>query len=299
MLQAPRRLVPPALMALMVLGHVGPLAACDVPVYEYALLHWPRQDYSVYYVHAGAEAPADAEANGLLRRVAEGQEGHANLRFCALNATLAPASLTPEARYVLTATRALDRPRHLVVSPKGRAIFSGRLTAQDVCDLLASPATDTLADMLTRGARGVLIVMTDGDDAGSQAALQVAQSVVNAAADGQPGVGLLPVARQDPRESWLVRELLAVEPGLGDMRGPMVFGAYGRCHVTEAYLGKGINAANLTDLVRFMQGPCTCDIRAANLGVDLISNWEWEAHVPGAATLAQPLAPPGYMTLGE
>lgn len=288
-----------ALISLsLLLGQLAPLAACDVPVYEYALLHWPRQDYTVYYLHDGTEATADAEVNGLLRNVAAGKEGQANLRFTALDASLGLADLTPEARDVLGNNAEATRPRHLVVSPKGRTIFSGRLTVADVRDLLTSPKTTALADMLSRGAPGVVLVLTDSDEAQNRAALETVQSALNAAKDAKARSGLLEVLRQDPQERWLVRQLLTVEADLEAIRGPMVFGAFGRCHVTEPYLGKGINRANLTALAEFMNGPCTCEIKAANMGLDLISDRDWEAQVSGGAK-PRPLEPPGYVTFDE
>ena len=58
-------------------------------------------------------------------------------------------------------------------------------------------------------------------------------------------------------------------------------------------------AVNDAFLVRFMNGPCTCEIKAANLGVDLISNWDWEALVPGAGPPPKAMEPGGYVTLED
>ncbi len=302
----PRAPVLVALLSLpLVPGQLAPLAACDVPVCEYALVHWPRQEYTLYYLHDGAEAKADARANELLRKVAAGKVGHANLRFTPVDASLDPERLAPDARYVLELSGGASRPRHILMSPKGRAVFSGHMTVQDARELLASPKTAALADMLCRGLRGVMVVMTDGDEAQSAAALETARGVIDSAQDARVvedarvRMGLLEVSRQDPSERWLVRQLLAVEADLGERRGPMVFGAYGRGHVTEAYLGKGITASNLAELAKFMNGPCTCEIKAANLGVDLVSDWDWEAHVSGTAAPPRPVEPTGYVTFAQ
>lgn len=276
-----------------------PAFACDVPVYEYALLHWARDDYPVYYLHDGTEATADAQVNALLRKVSAGEEGHANLRFAAVDARTDVTRLAPELRRVLAANPDAARPSYLLVSPKGRTLFSGRLTKRDVRDLLDSPKSAALARVLSGGAQGALLVLTDAEDPRNDAALAAAREVTEVAAAEEKRVGLLQVSRQDPKERWLVRQLLAVEADLAEIPGPMVFGVYGRCHVTEAYLGKGINTLNLTDLVRFMNGPCTCEIKAANLGVDLISNWDWDALVPGAGPPPKAMEPGGYVTLED
>lgn len=298
--RTPNATVPVALLSLLlVLGQSAPLAACDIPVCEYALRYWSRSDYTVYYIHDGAEAPVDAEVNALLRRIAEGKDGRANLRFVSVNATLGPASLSAEARYVLESNRETDKPRHLLVSPKGRTVFSGRLAVKDIRALVSSPKTAIFADMLSRGAHGVVLLLTDSDEAQNAAARETAREVVDATRGTEARMGLVEVSRQDVRELWLVRQLLAVETDLVGIHGPMVFGVYGRCHVTEPYLGKGINATNLAALAKFMNGPCTCDIKDANLGVDLISDWAWEAQASGPGGPPRPTEPGGYVTFGE
>jgi len=58
----------------------------------------------------------------------------------------------------------------------------------------------------------------------------------------------------------------------------MLFGCFGRGHVR----GRGASQALRGDalqLVEFMNGPCTCNIKAADTGLDLLIDWEWEVHL--------------------
>lgn len=278
----------------LLLAYAAPLPACDVPVCEYALRYWARSDYTVYYLYEGREAPADAAANALLRRAAAGDEGHANLRFVPLESSPPPDRLTPEAREILAANRTVPRPRHLLVSPTGATVYSGRLAAEDVRALLASPATAALAEALCAGARGVLLLLTDTDEAQNAGVRGVVQQALAAAPETARPL-LQELSRQDPAEQWLVRQLLALEPDLPSLRSPMVFGVYGRCRATEPYLGKGLTPANLSAVARFLNGPCTCEIKEANRGVDLLSNWDWPARVPEAALPPRRLDGGGYV----
>lgn len=285
-------------LAVACLVLAGVAIACDTPVYEYALLHWPQDDTVVYYLREGAESPTDAEANALLGRVAAGEEGHANLALVRVDARDAER-LTPDARRALELAGGEPLPRHVVVSPKGRVLLSGRMTVADVRDLMQSPKTATLADMLARGAQGTLVLLTDDDPERNGLARDAVRAAIQTARAAGRRVGMLELSRQDSRERWLVRQLLAAEADLSELRGPMVFGVYGRGHATEAYVGKGINATNLADLIAFMNGPCTCDIRAAGLGVDLVTNRDWGDPVPGPALGLDATDPGGYVTFGD
>jgi len=280
------------------LALAGPVLACDTPVYEYALLHWPQDDTVVYYLHRGAEGSTDAEVNALLGRVAADQEGHANVTFVRVDGRRAEGQ-TPDARRALELAGDEPLPRHVVVSPKGRVLLSGRMTVADVRDLLQSPKTATLADILARGAQGTLVLLTDDDAERNGGARDAVRAAIQTAKAAGRRVGMLELSRQDWRERWLVRQLLAVEADLTELGGPMVFGVYGRGHATEAYVGRGINAANLANLIGFMNGLCTCDIRAAGLGVDLVTNRDWGDPAPGPALGLGATDPGGYVTFGD
>jgi hypothetical protein len=90
-----------------------------------------------------------------------GELGAQQRLWVAPHAALRPESLTPEARYVLKINPGVARPRHILISPKGRTVFSGHMTVRDIHDLLASPKTAALADMLARGVHGVVLVMAE------------------------------------------------------------------------------------------------------------------------------------------
>jgi hypothetical protein len=96
----------------------------------------------------------------------------------------------------------------------------------------------------------------------------------------QPGLKLamLELSRDDPKEKWLMRALMSVEPELDDyIDKPMVFAVYGRGRAMPPYIGEGISTELLTELVGFLVGPCSCYAKADNPGMDLLIKWDWEA----------------------
>ena len=103
------------------------------------------------------------------------------------------------------------------------------------------------------------------------------------AQDGQARFGLVEVRRDDPAEKWLVRQALSVESDLAGFDSPMVFPVFGRGHVMEPYLGKGITTANLAEVAAFMRGPCACEVKDSSAGVDLLTDQDWVAALSGWA----------------
>ena len=91
-------------------------------------------------------------------------------------------------------------------------------------------------------------------------------------------LALVEVSRSDPAEAWLIRAMMTIEPDLaGLVDQPMVFAVYGRARMLEPYVGKGITVENLTQLVQFVAGACSCQVKDSNPGLDLLTTWNWNA----------------------
>ena len=90
-------------------------------------------------------------------------------------------------------------------------------------------------------------------------------------------VGLLRISRNDPREAWLVRMLMGVEPDLHEfVDQPMVFAIYGRGRALPPYIGKGISRDNMLECLYFVTGACSCTVKEQNPGIDLLVRYDWE-----------------------
>ncbi len=105
----------------------------------------------------------------------------------------------------------------------------------------------------------------------------------------------------DPAERWLMRAMMTVEPDLAGLADqPMVFAVYGRARVLEPYVGKGITVDNLSQLVEFVTGACSCQVKDANPGMDLLTAWNWDATAERLAAKDSSfgLAVGGYAEIG-
>ena len=112
----------------------------------------------------------------------------------------------------------------------------------------------------------------------------------------QRKVALVKVARDDPAEKWLVKALMQVESDLDEYaEEPMVFGIYGRGRALPPFVGKGITADNMVDLLFFLSGACSCQIKSQNPGMDLPMAWNWDAAAEAIAATDPAYADPyGY-----
>lgn len=91
---------------------------------------------------------------------------------------------------------------------------------------------------------------------------------------------ILALSRTDPEEQMLLVMLLNSEPDLHEYADePMAFPVFGRGRVLCALVGAGIRADNIREIVAFMTGPCGCEIKAMNPGIDLLMAANWDAAV--------------------
>ena len=253
--------------------------ACDVPVCVMALREWRREPYRVGYFYRGEASPADAQANALLERLAAGKQGKVNLSFNKVDvAKIADLPADDLGRLIWEHGPKDNLPCHVIITPRGAEMFAGRLEADDVRQLTGSPFVAKLAEPLSKGGLALLILQ-GGDQAANAAARKVVDEALAALAEHELEMTTLTVRRDDPKQRWLVRQLLAVEDDLTSLPGPMVFAAFGRGRVLPPCVGKGVTPDNVTADIEFLSGPCLCDYRSG-VGISLVTDLDWVAALP-------------------
>jgi hypothetical protein len=162
---------------------------------------------------------------------------------------------------------------------------------------LDSPVRQKLAERLTEGQTAVWIFIESGNAAKDKAAFELLEKELGTATSelkeeaesipeeyGIPKIeyefSILPVSRTDPNESVLLRLLLGSESDLGEYADqPVIFPVFGRGRVLYALIGEGINTDNIRETIAFIVGPCGCEIKMMNPGVDILmaANWDQAA----------------------
>lgn len=273
---------------------------CSIPVFRYAMERWPAYYYEAIVIHKGPLADDDPAA-----KLLQGQQAEF------LNLRVSPIEISSPEAGDLTGLLGGPVPETLPAlvlwypMSRGRAapFWTGPFTVGTVETMMQSPKRRELARRLTAGQTAVWIFVESGNAGKDKAAMQLIQQELEkvtkelkemtpafaeeyqAAESGQSGTevfsyefSILPVSRSDPKEQVLLETLLNSEPDLDEYSDePIVFPTFGRGRALFALVGDGINTDNLREAIAFITGPCGCEIKMMNPGVDLLMNENWDA----------------------
>ena len=326
-----KSLVAMATFAVAVAAICSYAVACNTPVYRYAMYNWQTAPYIVFYFHEGEIPEEDQVVHKTIEKLTEEWPPEANVRLERIDVSdKKKMEALPE--FVIEAWKSHEDgklPAHVIFSPWRANVFSGHLDADSVRRFVDSPARQKLGQQLEEGSAAVMILLTCSDEEQNKKAEEAIQGLRKLADSGEipvelelPAMGLpgaeegadsdkeavpnklgisvLKVDRNDPAEEFFVRMLMSVEEDLDEYADqPMIYAGYGRGRVMEPYIGKGITAENLVDVVAFLAGACSCMVKEQNPGADLLVKWNWEATADKMAendpTLDYgPYSPQGY-----
>ncbi len=268
--------------------------ACSTPVFDFALQHWAPDSYRIHIAHSAEPSADEAAAIELLADQATG----ANISNSVSIAADAPPTLT------------ISYPRAAKIR---RPVWKVPLTLQNAERVLASPVRKKLVEDIAAGRCAVWLFLESGrrelDDAAEQrlrAALtelektlvlperpdsDEAEAVATTNATRKASFSVIRLSRDDQAESFLVSSLLNSESDLRGFKEPMVFPVFGRGRALYAIVGKGINAHVVENAARFVTGSCSCEVKSANPGVDLLVSVKWNDVLTRFESKAESLPP--------
>lgn len=267
--------------------------ACSTPVFRYALERWPADFYDGVLVHRG-EIPEDHPAGKLF----EGETAEfLNLRLSRLDLD----SAAEEDVQKLLGDEVPEKLPALVLWypwQKGRAapFWSGEFTPAMVAVLIQSPTRTEVAKRLSEGQAGVWIFVESGDKVKDKAALELLkkelETVTKELMEFAPPIeemdtpsvsfefSTVSLSRTDPNERMLLSIIMRSEPDLDQyVKEPMAVPVFGRGRALYTLVGEGINADNIREAAAFLTGPCGCEIKMMNPGVDLLMAVNWDGAV--------------------
>ncbi len=273
--------------------------ACSIPVFRYAMERWPADYYDAVLIYRGQMTEDQKQLlEELQSAYGESSEAEAllNLRVVEVNLAEVPEE---KVKSLLGPNLPETLPELALWYPlqRGRAapVWQGRFTSSTVAALLQSPTRQKLAERLIDGQTTVWIFIESGNADKDKAALRLLEQELETAVRelkeqaqsmpddlGVPEVtysfSTLSVSRSDPNESMLLTLLLNSEPDLDEYSAePMVFPVFGRGRVPFALIGDGITVDNIRETLAFLTGPCGCEIKMMNPGVDLLMAVNWDA----------------------
>ncbi|MBI3410525.1 MAG: hypothetical protein HY040_19470 [Planctomycetes bacterium] len=294
--------------SILVLVFTSSAAACNIPVFRFALERWTPDPYRMVLFHKGPLRQADKDAATRLHEYLADASCAANCTFDVVDLT---DRLESQMEKLWQSQRNTSLPWLVARYPKSaktpvRNAYDGPLDSLKVKALLDSPARRELARRLLAGTSTVWLFLESGnknkDDAkatwleGHLKKLEKDLKLPEMTTAPRDELrvkdlklkiefSLLRLSRTDPDESLFVRMLLGSEADLDECREPIVFPVFGRGLLLYALLGKGINENTVTKAAQFVLGPCSCEVKEQNPGVDLLTDFDWDGG------LTQRLAP--------
>lgn len=286
-----------------------PASCCDTPVWLFALDNWEANAYEILVFHRGPMSSAGTRAVSLLQQNALAGPLHANVRVFTTDLDI---TTDQTVKRLWESQRDATLPWIVAIYPGsggfssadgvrfrgGRqpvVAWSGALNEANVRSLLDSPSRKTIARQLTDRVTAVWVFLESGNRSKDGAALKVLEtelsrlertlvvpdlldSLTGEEIDAEIRFSIVRISREDRAEQALAQMLLNSERGLHDYDEPMVFPIFGRGIILFALVGKGINHAMIADAAEFITGPCPCEVKALNPGVDMLlaKNWDME-----------------------
>lgn len=290
--------------SLMIMAPVA--MACSVPVFRYALEHWPSDPYQAIVFKS---TPLTQQEHAWMRRL--GTSGKVAVQSVdptsagnvAVVELWKKAGSPPQPWLVIKTPHAL---------PQQPPAWSGSFDESHINAVLDSPARTELARRIGDGESAVWLLLESGDKTKDDAAAKVLESrlaylgsvlalpklddqdikngLVSVPEEGlKLAFSVLRLNRKDPAEQALVSMLLATEKDLNDQHEPIAFPVFGQARVLYALVGKGINHETIDTAANFLIGSCSCQVKEMNPGTDLLMTVDWKKVLKDQATGAQDL----------
>jgi len=287
-----------------------PARACNIPVFRYALERWraelDQERYEVILFKRGSLTRAEEKAKDILCEASVNRPGRANLVVTVVDVD---GRMAEPLRKLWQAQGQVQLAWLVVRYPEsaadGATAWAGPLTETTARCLVDSPARRELARRLLLGQSAVWILLESGhkdqDDAAAKMVqkelrhLEKALQLPEGAGEGPVRLlaklplaisfSLLRIARADPAEEMVVALLRNSDQDVARCAGPIVFPVFGRGRVLDGLMSKGITPENLEESARFVCGPCSCQVKVLNPGVDLLMAVDWDSILEDGAPL--------------
>ena len=314
-----RRRFPTWLMVVVLLLIGVPVWACSVPVFRYALERWESDPYQVVVFHRGA---LDKEQQALVDVF--GSTGLAGQKFANVSLETVDLAAEPDDEMLALWESQGEAELPWVVARYPMpwpAAWVGPLTDENANRLLESPVRQEIARRILKGETAVWIFLESGDQAVDDAAyaklaieLPIAelelelpeieeQDITDGLVEIDPDelkidFSSLRLSRDDPAEAILIEMLLGSEGGGSDglrdpelINQPMAFPVFGRGRVLYGLVGAGISRENIMQACKELIGPCTCQVKDQNPGIDLLMAVNWDGLIDSQIEIDKELPP--------
>ena len=294
-------------------GGTASVRACAVPVFRYALEHWPALPGEIAVFHPGPLTPEQRVWVNTL-----GQSNLVTVHTCDLGAgTPRDANGGPEWAALW---QTMGRPSPPVVALLRRSpdsslevSWQAPFNAAAVQRLTASPERREVARRLLAGDSIVWLLLTSGDAKKDHAArtllatsLRQADQDIRLPAEVNPNdatydqslasnialrrhFSVVEVPGNGPEADLLRGTLHTLATNLTS--GPVAVPVFGRARALSVLMADTLTQESILDVCGFLCGACSCMVKAMNPGVDLFVPIDWDAVITGTTPVDEILPP--------
>lgn len=297
--------------------------ACQVPVFRYALEQWLPDIYEIFIFHNDSFSETDISNIEWLKKNSVSSINYSNFRITTIDIE---AGIPDGLRELWGNLDSHELPRLAVMYPRStgikQVVWHGKLTADNAKSVVHSPARQKVAERILDSDSIVWILLEGSDRMANDTTADTLQTclkkmgdnlllpeqnfdtidqfgnVQETARDIHVKISMIRLSREEAAEFIFINMLMYSEPDLLEYSSyPMAFPVYGRGRILYALIGKGINEQNIYRACSFLTGPCSCEVKAENPGVDLLMPVNWEAGIAENAPSASPLFRNSVVTL--
>ena len=290
---------------LACLGLQLPLMACSVPVFRYALERWPADTYRYVVFHEGPLSSSDQTLLEPLEDIEETGYGRPPLVGHTVDVTE-----DIEDDLVDLWDRHKDNPLPTLVllppvsDPNLQTLWKGPLNQASVQTLLDSPVRREIVKRLTSGQTAVwLLLLSKDTDLNDQIKADLHQHLETlpdmlklphelseddtvydtpmSDVDLRIEFSVIPLDLDDPKEivlSTIIREAMF---DTLDQYLPAAIPIFGRGRALTVLDKASIVPEVMTEVCEFLVGPCSCQVKQLNPGVDLLMPVDWDGLITG------------------
>lgn len=306
-----------ALLLLTFLLPALPAAACQIPVFRYALERWQPDLFTAAVFHQGPLTDSQQTLVQQLRDAATSPSAPANIQVQLIDTSI-PLSPThnlinqqfgPHQASSDTPWVMLRFPQHVFTDTLA---FSGPLNEHNTKTLLDSPARQQIADRIIDGQSAVWVLIESGDKAADDAAHELLKQELfrqqnelklptiedlkndeyymeQTTVELRLEFSILRLDPSDPDEAIFISMLRNSEQGLHAVKGTIAIPIFGRGRSYFALAGTGISPTQILSNCAFITGACSCQVKQQNPGADMLMAVNWNARVTDTAIHEKPL----------
>jgi len=280
-------------------------AACNIPVFRFALERWKPDSCEIVVFHRIAMSADEENIVQDLERASLAKDGDANLNVIRCDLNHNDDQELNDLWLTVKETKGSKLPVLVARSLKGRGKtinhWHGSLQDARTIGVTESPIRSELTRRLQAGDAIVWLLLKSGDD-GKTAAVrellrqqchELPKKIELPEGIGLPGSELyseIPLLLQfsvleidpgDPDEQFLVRQLTGFQADAATAGEPLIVPVFGRGRALEVIPAPQLDADLIHDLTEFLCGACSCQVKEQNPGFDLLLSTDWNAALFG------------------